>query len=281
MTDREAKAMKKKKNKALQFILNQNESKLEKFVTQISKIFSYQIKNSNEEGSSAWDEANAFNESEFLPSLNLISSSGSFAGKSLYPVYIFNLNEIKDEDKSCICEDTDYFHSSSSHVWLKIKKNKENENNFGNIRKRIADLILKVSNSLKFDFETVVIAMIYIERLTSKTKIRLNSENWKSILLSSLILASKFWEDCRFSNNDFVEFSNFSITNIFIMEIRWAQFLNYEMFVGKAEYDSFLSRNQLWYNNIKRHEKSKQKREEYRKYGIMKSFKNKCTSLIN
>lgn len=76
-----------------------------------------------------------------------------------------------------------------------MKTKKEEELNFAKLRKKIADLLIDVANGLKFDFETVVIAMIYVERLTSKTKIRLNSSNWRPILLTSLILASKFWED--------------------------------------------------------------------------------------
>ena len=65
------------------------------------------------------------------------------------------------------------------------------------------------------------------------------------------------------------------------MEIRFAQFLEYSFYVGREEYDSFLSKIQLLYSNLKRHEKSEQKKAEFRKYGIMKSFKNKCSGLIN
>lgn len=96
VSQRELKTSRRKKKKALKSKLIHNESKLDKFVTQISKVLFYQIKISNEQGQADSNETAAFNEAEFLPSLNLISSSGSFAGKLLYPVYLFNLNEINE-----------------------------------------------------------------------------------------------------------------------------------------------------------------------------------------
>lgn len=64
------------------------------------------------------------------------------------------------------------------------------------------------------------------------------------------------------------------------MEIRFAQFLEYSLHVDKEEYDRFLLKIHFLYDSLKRHEKIETKKAEYRKYGITKSFKSKCSGFM-
>jgi len=55
------------------------------------------------------------------------------------------------------------------------------------------------------EHDVIIISLIYIERLIDETggSIRPNARNWRSILLSSMLLASKVWDDLSMWNVDF------------------------------------------------------------------------------
>jgi len=50
-----------------------------------------------------------------------------------------------------------------------------------------------------------VISLIYIEKLMATSKIEIRNINWKPLLFTSILLASKFWEDINFWNVDYEE----------------------------------------------------------------------------
>jgi len=53
--------------------------------------------------------------------------------------------------------------------------------------------------------EALIMGVAYIERIVQNTPFRLYPFNWKRILLCSMILASKVWEDQAVWNVDFIE----------------------------------------------------------------------------
>lgn len=55
----------------------------------------------------------------------------------------------------------------------------------------------------KMEKEVVIICMVYIERLILKDQFRLCTMNWRLAVFTSLILASKIWDDESFENNNF------------------------------------------------------------------------------
>ena len=53
--------------------------------------------------------------------------------------------------------------------------------------------------------ECIVICLIYIEKLMQTSKVELRNCNWRPLIFTSVLLASKFWEDISFWNEDYVE----------------------------------------------------------------------------
>ena len=51
--------------------------------------------------------------------------------------------------------------------------------------------------------ECIVIALIYIETLMTTSKIEIRYVNWRPLLFTAILLASKFWEDISFWNVDY------------------------------------------------------------------------------
>lgn len=81
--------------------------------------------------------------------------------------------------------------------------------------------------------ENGVMCAAYIERLVKLTGVTLNGTNWRRILLSSLILASKVWEDLAVWNADFLSvFPNLTIDDLnrlerdFLMHLQFTVTLN-------------------------------------------------------
>eukprot|EP01117_Protostelium_nocturnum_P013790 TRINITY_DN518_c0_g1_i1.p1 TRINITY_DN518_c0_g1~~TRINITY_DN518_c0_g1_i1.p1 ORF type:complete len:287 (-),score=92.69 TRINITY_DN518_c0_g1_i1:37-897(-) len=53
--------------------------------------------------------------------------------------------------------------------------------------------------------ESLIMAVAYLDRMTSNTDFKMNAFNWKRTTLSCLILASKVWEDQAVWNVDFLD----------------------------------------------------------------------------
>lgn len=62
------------------------------------------------------------------------------------------------------------------------------------------DLILfmrKVMDKMQLATECIIISVIYLEKLMIKGRIELRFCNWKPLMFTAILLASKFWEDIK------------------------------------------------------------------------------------
>lgn len=74
--------------------------------------------------------------------------------------------------------------------------------------------------------EVPIIALVYIERLLLKSGFFIVGRNWRKILLVSLIIASKIWDDESFENDNFAKaFPNFTTKEINEMERIYLNFI--------------------------------------------------------
>jgi hypothetical protein len=57
----------------------------------------------------------------------------------------------------------------------------------------------------QMEHDTIIMSLIYVERLIKETNGQLvpGAENWKSVLFSCMVLASKVWDDLSMWNVDF------------------------------------------------------------------------------
>jgi hypothetical protein len=60
-----------------------------------------------------------------------------------------------------------------------------------------------VIDNMQLATECIVISLIYIEKLMTTSKIEIRFINWRPLLFTAILLASKFWEDISFWNVDF------------------------------------------------------------------------------
>ena len=105
----------------------------------------------------------------------------------------------------------------------------------------------------QMEYDCIIISLIYVERLIKTTNgaLRPSACNWRSILFSSMVLASKVWDDLSMWNADFSQTCpngvKFSLKRINELEIAVLSALSYKVKVPASEYAKyyFLLRSML------------------------------------
>lgn len=106
--------------------------------------------------------------------------------------------------------------------------------------REIFDFIKPVFEKLTVQKECLLMMLIYIDRLTANYDVKLRMENWRPLLYIALLLASKIIEDRRVLNIDFVMvYTNFSLKATNFLEIQFAQFLEWSLFVCPEQYSNY------------------------------------------
>ena len=70
---------------------------------------------------------------------------------------------------------------------------------------QIERFMKSVIDKMQLATECIVISLIYIEKLMATSKIEIRTVNWKPLIFTAILLASKFWEDINFWNVDYVD----------------------------------------------------------------------------
>jgi len=110
-----------------------------------------------------------------------------------------------------------------------------------------------VFNKAQMEFDCIIMSLIYVERLLRETKggVRPTVNNWRSVLFSCMILASKVWDDLSMWNADFSLACptgvTFSLQRINQLELAVLNCLKYNVKVPASEYAKyyFLMRSML------------------------------------
>jgi len=105
----------------------------------------------------------------------------------------------------------------------------------------------------QMESDCIIMSLIYVERLLRETNggVRPNLDNWKSLLFSCMIMASKVWDDLSMWNADFSqacpEDVTFSLQRINELELAVLSCLKYNVKVTASEYAKyyFLMRSML------------------------------------
>ena len=103
----------------------------------------------------------------------------------------------------------------------------------------------KVFEKMQLATECIMVSLIYLERLMTTSKIEIRFSNWRPLVFTSILLASKFWEDICFWNIDYCDALNFyPLKSINRMESEFISLCNYEIYVSAELYHQY-------YNNVK------------------------------
>lgn len=118
---------------------------------------------------------------------------------------------------------------------------------------QISTFYRDVFQRAQMEYDCIIISLIYVERLIKTTHgaLRPSATNWRSILFSCMVLASKVWDDLSMWNADFSQTCpngvKFSLKRINELEIAILSALSYKVKVPASEYAKyyFLLRSML------------------------------------
>jgi hypothetical protein len=97
-----------------------------------------------------------------------------------------------------------------------------------------------VTTSSKMENEIPIICLVYIERLLTKTGLLINKDNWRKLVLISLCIGSKIWDDDSLENQHFPKvMGEVSLKMINSLEQVFLEFLNYDLVVKGSEYAKY------------------------------------------
>lgn len=146
----------------------------------------------------------------------------------------------------------------------------------------------------QMEHDTIIFSLIYVERLIKSTNgiLAPTPQNWRSLLFSCMVMASKVWDDFSMWNYDFANvtahtsgFTMFTISRINELELALLKSLKHNVKVSASEYAKyyFLIRNMLLGSGlVKEDMEPLGKREGSRELGALHSqlFGPKLTTEI-
>lgn len=115
----------------------------------------------------------------------------------------------------------------------------------------IVDFYQEFYSRSQMEFDTIIMSLIYVERLIKTTNLTPGPENWRSVLFSCMVLASKVWDDLSMWNIDFsnvasAQSSNqseglslFTLQRVNQLELILLKSLNFDVRVPASEYAKY------------------------------------------
>ena len=110
---------------------------------------------------------------------------------------------------------------------------------------QITDFYRSIFLRSQMEVDCIIISLIYIERLIKMTcgSLTPRANNWRSILFSCMVLASKVWDDLSMWNCDFSKIGplgvTFSLARTNELEVALLRALEYKVKVGASEYAKY------------------------------------------
>ena len=103
--------------------------------------------------------------------------------------------------------------------------------------KTIFEFCANIMLLTKIEKESIIVALIYIERLIFNTGLLITSRNWRKIIFTALIMASKACDDDSLENIHFSQiFTHLKIGEINLLERNFMEMINYKIFVKFSEF---------------------------------------------
>ena len=81
-----------------------------------------------------------------------------------------------------------------------------------------------------------IIALVYLDRLKTASGIQITPQNWRPLVVLSLMMASKIWDDLSMINEDFSTFLHFSLKKLNAWEVEFLKHLSFNVRVAASEY---------------------------------------------
>ena len=98
----------------------------------------------------------------------------------------------------------------------------------------------RIKKYTKIEKSTLIIILIYADRMCTTSGIILNPHNIHRIILGCLLLAIKYNEDLYFTNEQYAKVGGVSVQELNDLELYSIQLLNFNLFISEDIYEKYI-----------------------------------------
>ena len=98
----------------------------------------------------------------------------------------------------------------------------------------------RIKKYTKIEKSTLIIILIYADRMCTTSGIILNPHNIHRIILGCLLLAIKYNEDLYFTNEQYAKVGGVSVQELNDLELYSIQLLNFNLFISEDIYEKYV-----------------------------------------
>ena len=107
----------------------------------------------------------------------------------------------------------------------------------------IKDYLLRLSQFTKMSESTIIIILIYIDRISNINNFRLTYKNIYKLILSAMVVAIKYNEDLFFSSAIYAKLGGLSVSELNYLEFQFLILIKFSLFIENDLFDKY--RNNL------------------------------------
>jgi hypothetical protein len=100
----------------------------------------------------------------------------------------------------------------------------------------VRDYIDRILRYTKIEESTLIISLIYIDRLCEYYNYFITDRNIHRVILIAVVLAIKYNEDDLYSNNYFAKVGGVAVQELNYLEIQFLKMINYKLFIKEDTY---------------------------------------------
>ena len=103
----------------------------------------------------------------------------------------------------------------------------------------IKDYLLRLSQFTKMSESTIIIILIYIDRISNINNFRLTYKNIYKLILSAMIVAIKYNEDLFYSSAIYAKLGGLSVSELNYLEFQFLILIKFSLFIENDLYDKY------------------------------------------
>jgi hypothetical protein len=103
----------------------------------------------------------------------------------------------------------------------------------------VNDYIVRIAKYMKIEDSTLILALIYIDRISRKRKIFVNEYNVYRLFFMSVVVATKYNEDKHYSNTYYAKIGGVELEQLNQMECEFVMSINFDLFVEAKVFDKY------------------------------------------
>ena len=111
----------------------------------------------------------------------------------------------------------------------------------------LQDYLIRIQTYSNVEKSTLIISLIYIDRLCNKANITLTYYNIHRILFSAILLSIKYNEDSFYDNKYYAQIAGVKTKELKTLEYNFAKMINCAFYVSEEDYEKY----QFYLDNFK------------------------------